>query len=89
MDREHPRDLFDVCSFSPTEASRGRSATPSSSRLASHDRPVHEALFSAQRDTAQEYERNFLGTTTEPAALNDLLATRDRMRREPNSVFIG
>ena len=43
---------------------------------------VHEVLFSAQRDIAQEFERNFQGMTTEPVALNDLLATRDRMMRE-------
>jgi hypothetical protein len=27
MDRQHPRDLFDVCSPPPTRASRRRSAT--------------------------------------------------------------
>src|SRR5689334_502769 len=48
----------------------------------SHNRPIHEVLFPAPRDIAQEYERTFHGMTAEPVALDDLIDTRDRMMRE-------
>jgi len=82
MDRQHPRDLFDVMQLFAHEGITPEIRHAFVIYLASHNRPVHEVLFSAQRDIAQEYERNFQGMTTEPVALNDLLATRDRMMRE-------
>ena len=82
MDRQHPRDLFDVMQLFAHEGITPEIRHAFVVYLASHNRPVHEVLFSAQRDIAQEFERNFQGMTTEPVALNDLLATRDRMMRE-------
>ena len=49
------------------------------SRLASHNRPVHEVLFLSLRDIRQEFEHNFAGMTVEPVELDALLATRERM----------
>ena len=50
--------------------------------LASHNRPVHEVLFPTLQDIRQEYAQNFIGMTTEPVALEELLVTRERMLRE-------
>lgn len=47
--------------------------------LASHNRPIHEVLFPAKRDIAQDYERTFKGMTIEPVELAELLSTRDRL----------
>jgi predicted nucleotidyltransferase component of viral defense system len=82
MDRQHPRDLFDVMQLFAHEG-----ITPGIRRafvvyLASHHRPVHEVLFPAPRDMAPEYERSFKGMTTDAAQLADLLAARERMMRE-------
>lgn len=82
MDRQHPRDLFDVMQLFAHEG-----ITPSIRRafvvyLASHNRPVHEVLFPTRRDITQEYERTFRGMTTEPVALDELLQARERMMRE-------
>jgi predicted nucleotidyltransferase component of viral defense system len=79
MDRQHPRDLFDVMQLLAHEG-----ITPQIRRafvvyLASHNRPVHEVLFPAPRDIAQEYEHNFVGMTTEPVGLSTLLAAREHM----------
>ncbi len=82
MDRQHPRDLFDVMQLFAHEGITPAIRHAFIIYLASHNRPVHEVLFSAQRDIGQEYERTFQGMTTEPVALNDLLAARDRMMRE-------
>lgn len=82
MDRQHPRDLFDVMQLFAHEG-----ITPGIRRafvvyLASHNRPVHEVLFPALRDISLEYERNFQGMTADPVPLPDLLAARTRMTQE-------
>ena len=76
MDRQHPRDLFDVMQLYANEG-----ITPGIRRafvvyLASHNRPVHEVLFP---DITQDYERTFRGMTAEPVELGDLLAARERL----------
>jgi hypothetical protein len=82
MDRQHPRDLFDVMQLLTHEGITPGIRHAFVVYLASHNRPVHEVLFPARRDIGQEYERTFRGMTMEPVALDDLLATRDRMMRE-------
>jgi hypothetical protein len=82
LDRQHPRDLFDVMQLFAHEG-----ITPGIRRafvvyLASHNRPVHEVLFPTLQDIRQEYAQNFIGMTTEPVALEDLLVARERMLRE-------
>jgi len=82
MDRQHPRDLFDVMELFAHEG-----ITPGIRRafivyLASHNRPVHEVLFPSSRDISHDYEHNFKGMTTEPVELEKLLAARVRMVRE-------
>jgi predicted nucleotidyltransferase component of viral defense system len=82
MDRQHPRDLFDVLQLFAHEG-----ITPEIRRafvvyLASHNRPVHEVLFPTLRDVRQEYEHDFKEMTVEPVGLDALLAVRERMVRE-------
>ncbi len=86
MDRQHPRDLFDVMQLFAHEG-----ITPGIRRafvayLASHNRPVHEVLFPTVRDITQEYERTFKGMTIEVVPLATLLAVReellDQLQRE-------
>ena len=82
MDRQHPRDLFDVVQLFAHEG-----ITPGIRRafvvyLASHNRPVHEVLFPSLRDVRQEYEHDFKEMTVEPVGLDALLAAREQMARE-------
>lgn len=82
MDRQHPRDLFDVMQLFAHEG-----ITPGIRRafvvyLASGNRPIHEVLFPQLHDVRYDFEHNFQGMTTEPVSLEDLLAARDRMVRE-------
>ena len=82
LDRQHPRDLFDCMQLFAHEG-----ITPAIRRafvvyLACHNRPVHEVLFPVVRDISQEYERTFKGMTTEPVALDELIATQNRLIRE-------
>jgi predicted nucleotidyltransferase component of viral defense system len=82
LDRQHPRDLFDVMLLFAHEG-----ITPGIRRafvvyLASSNRPVHEVLFPPLRNVQHDYEHNFQGMTTEPVPLDALLAARERMVRE-------
>lgn len=79
MDRQHPRDLFDVMQLFAHEGITANIRRAFVVYLASHNRPVHEVLFPTLRDIGQEYERNFIGMTTEPVELAALLTTRERM----------
>ena len=85
MDRQHPRDLFDVMQLLENEG-----ITPGIRRafvvyLACHNRPVHEVLFPPLRDIRQEYERSFKGMTAAPVQLDALLAVRECMEQEIQS----
>jgi predicted nucleotidyltransferase component of viral defense system len=79
LDRQHPRDLFDVM-----ELYRDEGLTPEIRRgfvvyLASHNRPMHEVLAPTPRDIDLRYRSSFSGMTAEPVGLEDLLATRERL----------
>lgn len=82
MDRQHPRDLFDVMQLFAHEGITASIRRAFVVYLASHNRPVHEVLFPALRNIEQEYERNFKGMTAEPVGLSALLAARERMLQE-------
>ncbi len=82
MDRQQPRDLFDVMGLFANEG-----ITPGIRRafvvyLASHNRPFHEVLFPTARDIKIEFEATFVGMTMEPVSLETLLDTRTRLFRE-------
>ena len=82
LDRQHPRDLFDVM-----ELFLHGGITPEIRRsfvvyLASHNRPIHEVLFPNLRDISNEYESTFKGMTTEPVELKALVSARERMIAE-------
>ncbi|KLN54508.1 nucleotidyl transferase AbiEii/AbiGii toxin family protein [Variovorax paradoxus] len=82
LDRQHPRDLFDVMQLFAHEG-----ITPGIRRafvvyLASSNRPVHEVLFPPLRDIRHDFEHNFQGMTAEPVPLDALLAARERLARE-------
>jgi hypothetical protein len=79
LDRQHPRDLFDVMQLYANEG-----ITPGIRRafvvyLACGKRPMHELLFPQLRDISHDYEHNFQGMTAEPVPIDALLATRDRL----------
>ncbi len=82
MDRQHPRDLFDVMQLFANEGITAGIRRAFVVYLSSHNRPVHEVLFPSLRDIRQEFEHNFAGMTTEPIELDALLAARERIVRE-------
>jgi len=82
LDRQHPRDLFDVMQLLAHEGITAAIRRAFVVYLASHNRPVHEVLFPELRDIRADYEQNFVGMTTEPIGLAALVEARDRMIKE-------
>lgn len=82
MDRQHPRDLFDIMQLFAHEGITAGIRRAFVVYLASHNRPVHEVLFPPLRDIRHEFEHSFAGMTAEPVELDALLAARERIVRE-------
>ena len=82
LDRQHPRDLFDVWQLYESGGLSDGMVECFVIYLAGHNRPPHEVLFGNDKDIAAEYERAFVGMTEVHCALETLLAARARMRHE-------
>ena len=82
MDRQHPRDLFDVLGMYQAHGLTEPVFECFVCYLAGHNRPVHEVLFGNQQDITAAYENEFRGMTTEKIDLAALLETRDRLWTE-------
>jgi predicted nucleotidyltransferase component of viral defense system len=79
MDRQHPRDLFDVLQLYAHEGVTAGIRRAFVVYLASHNRPVHEGLFPSLKDLQFDYDHNFEGMTALPAGLDELVAVRTRL----------
>lgn len=82
MDRQHPRDLFDVRGL----FERG-GLTPDVVEcfvcyLAGHNRPAHEVLFSRDQDMSAAFENEFVGMTRNPITLAELETVRRKLKKE-------
>jgi len=82
MDRQHPRDLFDLWQLYESRVLSDGMVECFVIYLAGHNRPPHEVLFGNDKDIAAEYERAFVGMTEVHCKLETLLAARARMREE-------
>lgn len=82
LDRQHPRDLFDVMKM------REKFGLPSQfvdcfvAYLAGHGRPVHEVLFGNEAPLETIYENQFKGMTAEAVSLEALLDTRKALKTD-------
>ncbi|WP_075257966.1 nucleotidyl transferase AbiEii/AbiGii toxin family protein [Herbaspirillum camelliae] len=82
LDRQHPRDLFDVWQLYESGGITDGMVECFVIYLAGHNRPPHEVLFGNDKDIAGEYQRAFVGMTDVPHSLEVLLQTRTRLRQE-------
>lgn len=79
LDRQHPRDLFDVHQLIINEGISDETITTFVAYLAGHNRPVHEVLFGNVLDIEDEYRRNFVGMTVDEIPLQVLLDARTQL----------
>jgi predicted nucleotidyltransferase component of viral defense system len=79
LDRQHPRDLFDVRDLLANEGIDDDLRRAFLVYLISHDRPMHEVLAPTRKDIATAFERTFQGMTEESVDLAALLGAREAL----------
>ncbi|MES2664156.1 MAG: nucleotidyl transferase AbiEii/AbiGii toxin family protein [Pseudomonadota bacterium] len=79
LDRQHPRDLFDVHLLLENEKISDNLRTALIAYLISHDHSPHSLLDPVLRDISQDFEQNFVGMTDEVIELNTLIDARSRL----------
>lgn len=79
LDRQHPRDLFDIHHLLAREGIDDDLFRAFLIYLISHSRPAHELLCPHRLDIAAQYNDEFAGMTVTPEALETLLAAREAL----------
>lgn len=79
LDRQHPRDLFDVRALLANEGIDDALRRAFIAYLLSHGRPMSEVLAPTRKDISGEFERGFQGMTDEPVTLEELTAAREAL----------
>ncbi len=79
LDRQHPRDLFDVHQLLENEGITDELRTAIIVYLISHDHSPHSLLDPVLRDISQDFEQNFIGMTTESVTLDTLHEVREKL----------
>jgi predicted nucleotidyltransferase component of viral defense system len=82
LDRQHPRDLYDVRELLANEGVTDELRRAFIVYLLGHGRPMSEVLAPNRKDLAAEYEHGFVGMTVEPVELDTLIAAREAIIAE-------
>ena len=82
LDRQHPRDLFDVHDLLSNEGIDEPLRNAFIVYLISHNRPMAEVLAPTRRDISDEFARGFVGLTEVPVTLDALVQTRESLIAE-------
>jgi len=82
MDRQHPRDIFDVLHMLDRFGWQELFADCFVTYLAGHNRPVHEVLFPKIKPLEPVFSNEFVGMTREEVSLDALLAVQARVIAE-------
>lgn len=77
LDRQHPRDLFDVRDLLANEGIDTALRQAFIVYLLSHNRPMAELLSARRKDIANEYAHGFMGMTRDLVPIDVLLAARE------------
>lgn len=79
LDRQHPRDLFDIKIFFERSGFDRNMIDAFLFYLISHNRPFHEVLAPNKKDIAKTFETDFSGMTEEKVEIQDLEKARDEL----------
>jgi predicted nucleotidyltransferase component of viral defense system len=79
LDRQHPRDLFDVHQLFENEGISDELRNAIIIYLISHDHSPHSLLNPVLQDITQEFEQNFVGMTNTSIELSTLLNARQQL----------
>jgi Nucleotidyl transferase AbiEii toxin, Type IV TA system len=79
LDRQHPRDLYDVRDLLHHEGIDDKLRRAFIVYLISHDHPMAEVLAPQLLDISAEYKRGFEGMVHDPVSLDELLKAREEL----------
>lgn len=79
LDRQHPRDLFDVRDLLANEGIDDALRQTFIVYLLSHDRPMSEVLAPHRKDISQEFMHGFAGMTDKQVSISELVAAREAL----------
>jgi hypothetical protein len=82
MDRQHPRDLFDVHGLFERGGLTTEVVECFVCYLAGHNRPIHEVLFSRDIDMSSTFDHEFAGMARNPITLAELQHVRRKLKKE-------
>jgi len=79
LDRQHPRDLFDVRDLMANEGIDDALRRAFIVYLLSHDRPMSEVIAPTRKDISREFATGFQGMTDKPVAIEELIGAREAL----------
>ena len=79
LDRQHPRDLFDVRHLLQNEGIDDSLRRAFIVYLVSHDRPMFEVLAGSRRDISRDFDHGFEGMTAESVSVRELRDAQEEM----------
>src|SRR5262249_43405448 len=82
LDRQHPRDLFDVRDLLASEGIDVALRKAFIVYLLSHNRPMAEVIAPQRLDISVEFRRGFEGMVDQPVSLEDLVKAREDLVQE-------
>ena len=82
MDRQHPRDLFDVLKMYESHGLASGILDCFVAYLAGHNRPVHEVLFANAQPIEETFKNEFVGMTSEPINVEQLKRIQTKLITE-------
>ncbi len=89
LDRQHPRDLFDIKLLYENEGLTEELFRVFMVYVASSPRPIHELLAPQVSIDQQVFEQEFVGMTVEPIEFAELLEVRARLHTDLRSRLTG
>ena len=79
LDRQHPRDLFDIRELLANEGIDQTLRRAFLVYLLSHNRPMFEVLEPKRKSIQTEFRRGFQGMTARPVSIRNLTSTRESL----------
>lgn len=79
LDRQHPRDLFDVQGLLANEGISDELRRAFIVYMLSHNRPLAEVLAPRRKDLQHEFDTGFVGMTQDEVTLEALYAAREEL----------
>jgi hypothetical protein len=79
LDRQHPRDIYDVKILFENEGITDDMRTAFVIYLAGHNRPIHEVLNPQPKDIQSAFENDFVGMTAKETTIDELMKIRTEL----------